>query len=190
VARNSGVSRLEGSGLLVFFAAWLIAKIWRAVGWTAKEEPAPANVAERSGWLALSFCFVGVLLLASTGRLIVYGIEGLAATFNLNYFALGATLVPLCTTVPELTSVFAIRYRSPDGVSTKMLLENSLLNAWLLGGLAAVIAPYRITPVAVAVTAAVAAGLALLAWPTLRVPPRARGAVLLAVYSGFLYYMI
>ena len=150
------------------------------------EEP----VAERRGWLAVSFCFVGLLLLTSTGRLIVKGAEGLVIDFQLDYFMLGATLVPLCTTVPKLTGVFALRNRNLESVSTTRLLENSLLNAWFLGGLAAVIAPFRVSATNVAIASATAALLALLCWPSARVSPRVRGVIQAAVYLGFVLYML
>lgn len=189
-ARHGGLSRRAGAVLLAFFACWLWLKVRDAWRSAPAEDQAPEPIAERRGWLAVSFCFVGLLLLVSTGRLIVRGVEGLVIEFQLDYFTLGATLVPLCTTLPELTSAFATRFRSGGGVSTARLLENSLLNAWFLGGLAAVMAPFRVSATNVALAAGCAALLALLSWPHARVPSFARGLALAAIYAGFLLYML
>lgn len=189
-ARDGRVSRTEGCILLGLFACWLWTVVWDE---RANAAPAPAPdepIVERRGWIAVSFCFVGLLLLASTGRLLVDGVDGLVADFQLNFFALGATLVPLCIAVPALTSAFATKYRSSGGVSTARLLNNGVLNAWLLGGIAAAMAPFRVDATPVAITAACAATLALFTWPSERIPPRARGMLLAAVYAAFLYYLL
>jgi cation:H+ antiporter len=189
-ARNGGVSRNEGLALLAFFLCWLLLAVWDASRQAPTEATPEDSLGEQRGWLALSFCFVGLLLLASTGRLIVEAIEGLVISFKLDYFIIGATLVPLCTTVPELTSAVATRYRSGGGISTDRLLANSLLNAWLLGGIAAVIAPFRISATNTLFASSCAALLALLTWPNTRVPSPVRGVALAAVYAVFLLCML
>jgi len=189
-ARDGRVSRTEGCILLGLFACWLWTIVREERANAASDSAPEEPIVERRGWIAVSFCFVGLLLLASTGRLLVDGVEGLVADFQLDYFALGATLVPLCIAVPALTSAFATKYRSAGGVSAARLLNNSVLNAWLLGGIAATMAPFRVAAIPVAATAACAAVLALLAWPSRHIPSRARGLLLAAVYAAFLYYLL
>ncbi len=188
-ARNGVVSRNEGGVLCALFAAWLIAAIVAARTTGASREGAEP-LAEQRGWLAISFSFVGLLLLATAGRLIVHGIDGLALHFQLSFFVLGATLAPLCTTVPELTHAVATQYRGGENTSTATLLDNCLLNAWFLAGLAAIIAPTRVPFNSLALAVAAAAALPLLVWPNDRVSARLRGLALLAIYGVFLAYMM
>jgi len=188
-AQNGMVSRVEGSILCALFAAWLVMNTL-----AARNVPNPERldepVAERRGWLAISFSFVGLLLLITAGRLIVHGIEGLAIHFKLDCFILGATLAPLCTTVPELTHAIATQYRGGENVSTSALVDNSLLNAWFLAGLAAIIAPSRLPFQALTIAVVAAMALTLLVWPGNWIPRRLRGLVLLAVYGAFVFYML
>lgn len=188
-ARNGLISKNEGGVLCALFVVWLITTIFAARSSKApRTEDEPA--AEQRGWLAVCFTFVGLLLLATAADRIVYGIEGLAQHFRISFFVLGATLAPLCTTVPELTHAVATRYRGGERISTAMLLDNCLLNAWFLAGLAAMIAPIPAARKPLAVAATAAAALALLVWPGDRAPARLRGAALLIIYGVFMVYMM
>jgi len=188
-ARNGMVSRNEGTVLCALFAAWMLIHLVATRG-PASGPVEDEVVAERRGWLAISFSFVGLLLLTTAGRLIVYGIEGMALRFQMDCFILGATLAPLCTTVPELTHAIVTQYRGGERVSTSAILENGLLNAWLLAGLAALIAPTRLSFDLLTICATVVMALTLLVWPGAAFPLRLRGLVLLSAYAGFVAYLL
>ena len=111
---------------------------------------------------------------------------GVGRLLGLDDFVIGATLVAVGTTLPELATVVAARLRGQDEVGLGAILGSCIFNGLFILGLAAAIQP--ITPAPWPALAALAAG-GLAA--VLAVPPRSgelrrrRGVALVVLYAAF-----
>lgn len=99
------LSRFDGFVLLSMFLAWLVVAVIEA----RKQRSVAAEVlGEHGGWLAVLSCVVGLGFLIAAGNLIVGGAQGIAVAFGIEAFVIGATIVAVGTSVPELaTTVIA-----------------------------------------------------------------------------------
>jgi cation:H+ antiporter len=174
------LSRLDGLLMLGMFAAWLLAAIVEA----RRERSSVEQVlGTRRLWMAVAHGALGLALLAASGSLIVIGARALALSFGIGEFVVGATVVALGTTAPELATALVARLRGHDEVGLGTLLGSNIFNGLFIVAVAAVIHPIDVEWHEVAV--ALGFGLAALA---LAFPwrdgalERRRGFLLLALY--------
>ncbi len=185
-ASDGTVSSLEGGALLLIFAFWM-GLLMRAGAAYRGSGALPDVTAGQRPWLALVFGCIGLAALIMAGRLFVSSATGIATAFGVDAFIIGATLVAIGTSLPELVTVLLARYRGHDDIGVGTLLGSNLFNGMAIVGVAASIHPIQAAPAEVAV----ALGIGLLAL-LLLVPDRAgiisrgRGLLLLASYAVFL----
>ncbi len=178
------LSRLDGGLLLSAFVVWIGAIIYEV---RAQRSAAAAVLSEAKPASALIQSVLGLALLVTAGRLIVYGATGLAKVWGLSEFAIGATIVAVGTSVPELATVIISRIRGHDEVGLGTILGSNVFNALFIVGVASTITPIAV-PVLVSAPALIL-GIAALA---LAYPDRSgmigrwRGGILLAVYVVYL----
>lgn len=178
------LSRLEAFMLLAGFAVWLTAAIHEA--WSERSS-APEVLGETKPVRAIVEGAIGLALLIAAGKLIVFGATGIAKTFGLSEFVIGATIVAVGTSVPELATAIISRVRGHDEVGFGTVLGSNIFNALFIVGVAAAITPINV-PFRVAAPALIL-GLVAVA---LSYPPRSgiidrwRGGMLLAVYAVYL----
>ncbi len=175
--------RLEALVLLGVFAGWLVLVTREA---RRARSAAVVDVGETRPRVAVASLVGGLVLLVVAGRLIVLAAKGIGEGLGLDPFVVGATLVAVGTSTPELaTTVIALRRGHLEvGVGT-VLGSNVFNNLWIVG-VAALLHPITasVGEVLLAIVACLVA-LALVT-PTRRwVPGRARGVLLLGV--GGLY---
>jgi cation:H+ antiporter len=105
--------------MLSAFLAWLTATIIEA----RKQRSAAEEVlgAQRL-WAAIAYCAVGLLFLVGAGRFIVNGARGIAAAFGVGEFVIGATVVAVGTSVPELATAIISKLRGHDEVGLGTIL--------------------------------------------------------------------
>jgi len=188
LAGDGTISRVDGGVLLACFAAWLAVTVRQAL----RERDATAAVLTGSGRQRIvRDAVVGVVLLVLAGRLIVVAAKDIGAVLGWDAFTVGALLVALGTSTPELATTVMARLRGHDEVSVGTVLGSNIFNGLLIVGLAAVIAPIRVH--ANEILAVVVAGVLTL----LLVLPgrgdrlgRARGAALLLLYGGYLAVLL
>jgi len=180
---DDAVTRVEGGALLAVFAAWMFAAV--RAGRTARSIGEEASGGTRP--LAVILYLLGGLgALVAAGRLFVYGASGIAAAFGVDAYVIGALVVAIGTSLPELVTVLLARLRGHDDVGVGTLLGSNLFNGLAIVGVAASIHPIR-APFAEVAATLLAGVLALL----LLVPGkgatigRARGAMLLSCYAAF-----
>ncbi len=178
------LARVEGVVLLVVFAGWLV-----AVGRAALRERSAAEevLAETPGPRAVISGMVGLVALVAAGRAIVVAAKGIGTDLGLDPFVVGATLVALGTSSPELATALIARRRGHDEVGIGTVLGSNVFNNLWIVGVVAVLQPAEMA--ASEVVLAVAAGIVAL---LLAVPrgddliPRWRGLVLLGLTAGYL----
>jgi cation:H+ antiporter len=178
------LSRLDGILLLVGFVAWLGAVIHEA----RRQRSAAAQVlGEKRPLRAVAEGGVGLALLIAAGKFIVYGATGIAKTYGLSEFIIGATIVAVGTSVPELATAIISRVRGHDEVGLGTILGSNIFNGLFIVSVACVITPINV-PFSVAAPALILGFAAVV----LTYPPRSgtidrwRGGMLLAVYATYL----
>jgi len=177
------VSRSEGGLLLLVFVVWL--------GWlirvgAAQRVAAPSPQGVRP-WLALSYAAGGLAALILAGRLFVSGATGIATAFGVDTYIIGASIVAVGTSLPELVTVLLARLRGHDDIGVGTLLGSNLFNGLAIVGVAASIHPIQVPPTEVAITLGMGLlSVCLLIPDRVGVIGRGRGVLLLASYVVFI----
>ena len=178
------LSRLDGALLLGVFLLWITVVV-RDVRRQRSVVEVPGG--ERRWWPAVLSCVVGLGLLLVAGRLVVLGARGLAQSFGIDAFLVGATLVAIGTSMPELATSLVARWRGHDEVGLGTILGSNIFNGLWVVGVAA-----TITPIVVPVQEVqLVLGFGLAALFLLVLPKgsdvlhRRRGWLLLALYAVY-----
>jgi cation:H+ antiporter len=178
------LSRIDGLLLLGMFLAWLIVVIIEA----RKQRSAAAEVlGERRGWLTILQCIIGLAFLMAAGRLIVAGAKGIAISLGIDEFIIGATIIAVGTSVPELATTVIAKLRGHDEVGLGTILGSNLFNGLLIVAVAALIFPVSVDWREVAVALIFGFLAVVCTFPTRRgFIERRRGALLLVLYVVYL----
>ncbi|MEM9465506.1 MAG: sodium:calcium antiporter [Actinomycetota bacterium] len=180
--QGGGLTRLEGAALSVAMVAVLAYVVYAAASDDMEHEPDPESGIGREALrllLGLAGTIAGAQLLLS-GALELADRAGLSAGF------VGATLVAMGTSLPELVTVIQSARRKATGLIVGNLLGSNLFNSLgvagaigLAGGTGIDDAPITGLAVIASIVAAVAAGIAM--WTDYRVTRR-EGVVLVLAY--------
>jgi cation:H+ antiporter len=178
------ISRLDGLLMLAAFIVWLSSvtiEAWR------RRSAAEAVLGERRHALALLYCAGGFVLLILAGRLIVMGATGVGSALGMDPFVVGATMVAIGTSIPELATTVISRWRGHEEIGLGTVLGSNIFNGFLIVAVCAIIYPI------VVVRQEVAVGLGFGALTVLAIYPgrgglieRRRGVLLLALYAVYL----
>jgi cation:H+ antiporter len=179
------LSRPEAMLLLAGFAAWLSVAIQEA---RKQRSAAQAVLGERRAWRAIAAGAVGLTLLIAAARLIVSGAKGIALSAGIDEFVIGATIVAVGTSAPELATAIVSKLRGHDEVGLGTILGSNIFNGLFVVPLAAAIFPIAIT-LREAAGALIFGVLALaLAFPAAGGwIGRGRGVLLLGLFGAFLF---
>ena len=188
LAFDGTISRFDGFLLLSMFIAWLIAVVIEA---RKQRSAADAVLGEHRGWLAALLSIVGLVLLVAAGRLIVAGATGIAASFGIDAFVIGATIVAIGTSAPELATTIIAKLRRHDEVALGTILGSNIFNGLLIIAVASLISPITVAWR----EAATALAIGMLSLVCI-VPSRGgfierrRGALLLVLYAVYLTVIV
>ena len=135
------LSRVDGVLMLCVFFAWLAATIIEA----RRQRSAAEEIlgAHRLG-RAVVYCVLGLILLVAAGYFIVSGARGIAQQFGVGEFVIGATVVAVGTSVPELATAVIAKLRGHDEVGLGTILGSNIFNGLFVVALAATIHPIEI----------------------------------------------
>ncbi len=176
--------RTEAAVLLLLFVVWLIAVSRQAL---RERSSLDDGIEGPSGWRTVARAAIGLITLIVAGRLIVIAAKGIGTDLGLDPFVVGATLVALGTSTPELaTALVARRRRHADiGVGT-VLGSNVFNNLWIVG-IVALLHPVRtsVSEVILSVSACLLALLLVVPTSTGTVP-RWRGGALAVLAAGYM----
>jgi len=177
------LSRLEGAALFTGFIGWVTLAVREALRQRrAAVDPA---IQPRSRRVLLE-AVAGLGLLALAGSLVVEGARGIALSYGLGEFVIGATMVAVGTSVPELATAVTAKLRGHDEIGLGTILGSNLFNGLFIVAVAAMIHPIELdTREVFTVLAFGTVAVAL----TLPAPDgtihRLRGALLLLLYLGY-----
>ena len=143
-------------------------------------------------WLVL-----GLVLLVVSSRALVWGAVEIARTLGVSDLLIGLTIVAIGTSLPELASSIAAARKGENDLALGNIIGSNLFNTLAVVGLAATISPmqeieeavtYRDMPLMIALTVAlIVLGYRRKGDGRLN---RIAGAILLAVYFGYLGLLI
>ncbi|MHB8988408.1 MAG: sodium:calcium antiporter [Desulfobulbia bacterium] len=178
------LSKFDGLLMLGMFFAWLVATIVEA---RKQRSAADEILGEHRGWLVVLSCVAGLVLLVAAGKFIVAGARGIAIAFGIDEFIVGATIVAVGTSVPELATTIIAKFRGHDEVGLGTILGSNIFNGFFIVAVAAIIHPITVAWREVAV--ALVFGFMVLAftYPTRTgFIERRRGVLLLVLYMAYL----
>lgn len=194
VAVQGGLSRLEGAVLVLAMAAVIVLVLRgsRASDPLGTDTEDLAAAPYRAGVEALR-TLLGLIGTIAGAQLLLTGALDLAERANLGDGFVGATLVAVGTSLPELVTVVQSARRGETDLIVGNLLGSNLFNALAVGGLAGLVGPAALDAAnltAVAAGAAIAAGLtAWLMMTTGRRVSRAEGGVLVVGYLAVVPFL-
>jgi cation:H+ antiporter len=179
------LSQLDGALLLGLFAGWLVAvarEAWR------QRNAAVEVLGARKPARALIEGAIGLVLLIVAGRLIVAGATGVAEAHGIDAFIIGATVVAVGTSVPELATAIVSGLRGHEEVGLGTILGSNVFNGLFIIGVASSITPIGISLGEIAPALILGVAALALAYPSQSgVIERWRGLILLGVYATYLF---
>ena len=178
------LSRLDGLLMLGMFIAWLVAAVIEA---RKQRSAAEEVIGEHRRWLVVVSCVTGLAFLVAAGNLIVAGARGMAISFGIDEFIIGATIVAVGTTVPELVTTIIAKLRGHDEVGLGTILGSNIFNGLLIVAVAAMIHPITVPWREVAIALVFGLVALVFAYPTRKgFIERRRGVLLLVLYVVYL----
>lgn len=178
------LTRIDGMLMLGMFFAWLVATVVEA---RKQRSAADVVLGAHRAWVVVLSCLVGLVFLVSAGKLVVAGASGIAIAFGIDAFIVGATIVAVGTSVPELATTIVAKLRGHDEVGLGTILGSNIFNGIFIVAVAATIHPITVAWREVAV--ALVFGFVALAftYPTRTgFIERRRGVLLLLLYAAYL----
>src|SRR3990167_3014167 len=118
------LSRVDGVLLLALFTLWLSMVIRQAM--VHRRDAAPDRVLAMRPGRGCLLVLAGFVALVLAGRLFVLGASGIALTMGVSPYLIGATVVAVGTSLPELVTVLLSRLRGHDEVGLGTLLGSNL----------------------------------------------------------------
>ena len=188
LASDGTLSRTDGFILLSCFTAWLAVTIRQA----ARERDATAGLLGETDRRRIARDAVaGLALLILAGRLIVLAAQDIGDALGWDTFTVGAVMVAVGTSTPELATTITARLRGHDEVSVGTVLGSNIFNGLLIVGVAAAIAPIRASgpELWLAIGVGVLSLLLVLPGRTDRLG-RGRGVALLLLYAVYLVALL
>ncbi|MCX7670087.1 MAG: calcium/sodium antiporter [Anaerolineae bacterium] len=189
VLADGSVSRLDGLMLLAGLAGFL------AFALLTGGNPEDVDLLiDEPAWLAWAQTLGGLAVLVIGARLLVTSASEIARGFGVSEAVIGLTVVAVGTSLPELaTSAIAALRRQTD-IAVGNVVGSNIFNILGILGATAVISPIAtVDPRFLAVdfpwVMATAAGVAVVALAIGRLP-RWGGALLLAIYAGYVALML
>ena len=184
LAYDGTLSRSDGVILLGVFAAWLTAKNDDV----RRQRSAAAEVlGEAKHGRALFESAAGLAFLITSGVLIVSGAKGIATAYGIDPFIIGATLVAIGTSAPELAVTIIARIRGHDEVGLGTILGSNIFNGLFIVGVASLISPIPVTWQAISIGLMIGFLTTLFVYPIRgNLVERQRGLLLVVVYLIYL----
>jgi cation:H+ antiporter len=117
------LSRIDGLLMLGMFIVWLVASVIEA---RKQRSAADAVLGEHRRWLVILSTGGGFALLIIAGNLVVTGAKGIAVSFGIDEFIIGATIVAIGTSMPELATTLVAKLRHHDEVGLGTVLGSNI----------------------------------------------------------------
>lgn len=178
------LSRFDGLLMLSMFLAWLVAVVIEA---RKQRSAADKILGEHRGWLIVLSCVAGLAILVIAGKLIVTAARGIAISLGIDEFIIGATIVAVGTSVPELATTVIAKLRGHDELSLGTILGSNIYNGIFIVAITAIIYPITVAWREVAITLIFGLVALVFSYPSREgFIERRRGVFLLVLYGVYL----
>jgi cation:H+ antiporter len=136
------LSRIDEFILIVLFLLWLSVMIKEA---RRERSAAASTLGEMRHARAAIESVGGLVLLIGSGHFIVIGARGIALAFGVPEFIIGATVVAVGTSVPELATTIISKVRGHEEIGLGTVLGSNIFNGLFIVGVAASICPIHVS---------------------------------------------
>lgn len=182
------LSRVDGIMLLLLFLTWLIFTLREAHHQRSKNL---ASEIKGSVWRLLLLSCIGLVLLVISGKLIVKGSVSIAELYEIDPFLVGATIVCIGTSIPELATTLISSWKGRVEIGLGTVLGSNLFNGLFIVPIAAIINPIPIQIQEVAVSLLFGFMTVAFTYPSSNgTIGRSRGILLLVVYLIYMATVI
>ncbi|SDM63077.1 cation:H+ antiporter [Halogranum gelatinilyticum] len=144
-AADGSFSRLEGGLLLTLWLGYLW-WLFRNHGGSSARKRGPSDT--RALALAAAKLVVGLVVVVGSGAVLVDAATTLARSFGISEWTIGATVVAVGTSTPELVVSLLALYRGRTGLSLGNVIGSNIVNLFGVLGVAAAIQPITVNPAA------------------------------------------
>ena len=142
---DGSIGRFDGIVLLLVFAGVMGFNIWNEIRQKSKTaetvEPEFDSAEKPALGKSIMWLLVGLLLLVSSSRSLVWGAVEIARALGVSDLLIGLTIVAVGTSLPELASSIAAARKGEDDLAFGNIIGSNLFNTLLVVGIAASIAP-------------------------------------------------
>jgi cation:H+ antiporter len=197
---DGAISRIDAVVLLGVFVGLMAWTIWQGarkkadtLGSQVEQE---LEVREMPIRRAIFWLVVGLPLLIASSRILVWGAVEIAHGFGVSDLIVGLTIVAVGTSLPELASSIIAARRKEHDIALGNVLGSNLFNTLAVVGIAGIIHPLAVEPEVLSRDILVMAVLTVSLFAIgygFRGPGRINrieGAVLLACYVGYMFYLV
>jgi cation:H+ antiporter len=196
VLADGRVSRLEGALLLTGLVGYVAFTFWQARRESGRVQAAAGAVlgpGRRSGVAAsVLLALAGLALLVAGGHVLVAAAVALATAFGVSQATIGLTVVAVGTSLPELATSLVASAKGEGDIAVGNVVGSNLFNVLGIAGTTALVHPLgrgALTGLDLGVMVGLAAALPVLLYTRLDLA-RAEGATLLAVYVGYVVWLL
>jgi len=189
---GSSLTRTDGLILLCFFIIF----IYYSAGIAKETTPMAETTAGKVYSLtkSMTYIFAGLALLILGGKLIVEGAINTATRFHISESIIGATIVAVGTSIPELATSAVAAYRKNPDIAVGNVVGSNIFNIFFILGLSAVIKPLsvRSSDTIHIIAALVGSAILFLCMFTgkRKILDRWEGALLILGYLVYLYLVV
>lgn len=188
LAVDGTIARLDAMVMFGLFAAWMALSAVETRRYRSGQVPEDGSV-NKFGIILTGMAGLGFLLIA--GNLIVNGASGIAQALGIQAFVIGAVIVAIGTSVPELATVVIAGLRGKYEIGLGTVLGSNIFNGLFVVPVAASILPIEIRLQDIALTLAVGIASIALARPSTdgRIA-RIRAIPLILLYAAYIAAML
>jgi cation:H+ antiporter len=177
------VSRIDGAVLLVLFGIWMYLVIR-----IARRERERSSGLKVNRLRIISFIILGVSFLIASGKFIVVGASAIAHDAGIDPFVIGATVIALGTSMPEIATSIVSSLRGHEEIGIGNIIGSNIFNGFFIVAIAALICPIDVETIRSETTLNIITGLVTLAviYPVKKgILGRTHGLILLGVYASY-----
>lgn len=140
----SEITRIDGLVLLSFFIVFL----YYSVGIAKRESGVTDQLPRKNYGLKKSVVYIlaGLVLLILGGKFVVDGAVSAAGRLNIDESVIGATVVAIGTSVPELATSAVAAYKKNPDIAVGNVIGSNIFNIFFILGLSSIIRPLPVRP--------------------------------------------
>ncbi|MCX8069973.1 MAG: calcium/sodium antiporter [Thermodesulfovibrionales bacterium] len=181
------ITRFESIILLFIFIVWFVLTVIDA---HKQRSFADDIIGEHRGHIAIILSIIGLILLIFAGKFIVMGAGNIAESLGIDKFIIGATIVAIGTSTPELATTVIAKIKGHDEVGLGTILGSNIFNGAFIISVAGIISPIKINPFETFVTVIFGVVTLIIAYPSKNgFIKRRTGFVLIVMYALYIFIL-